>query len=411
MAGRTWVIAPDAESLRGRWARLRDEKDSAEQAKLFHPHLRNGEPGDKHVNKVVKEHLSGHPHNPVSVAKDAKAPNEPIRYAFRSLDRQWIIPDARLINQPNPNLWQTTSDKQAYLTAPHDRTPTNGPALTVAGLMPDLHHYHGRGGRVFPLWADAAATQPNMPAALLAELATAYGREVGAEDLFAYVAAVAASPAYTERFRTHLKQPGLRIPITADRALFEEAVEIGRETVWLHTFGERFAEGRPHGPPRVDEDEPTIPADGSLPSTLAAMPHELDDYDAGARRLKIGTGHIDNVAPQVWNYEVSGKNVLRQWWSYRRKDRSKPPMGDRRPPSRLSEIQPDAWLPEYTTELLSVLRVLTRLVALEPKQADLLARIVDGPTIDSDTLRAADSLGEASASADDVEQVAEDGEA
>ena len=141
------------------------------------------------------------------------------------------------------------------------------------------------------------------------------------------------------------------------------------------------------------------------------MPHELDDYDAGARRLKIGPGHIDNVAPQVWNYEVSGKNVLRQWWSYRRKDRSKPPMGDRRPPSRLSEIQPDAWLPEYTTELLSVLRVLTRLVALEPKQADLLARIVDGPTIDSDTLRAADSLGEASASADDVEQVAEDGEA
>ena len=108
---------------------------------------------------------------------------------------------------------------------------------------------------------------------------------------------------------------------------------------------------------------------------------------------------------------MSGKQVVHQWFSYRKRDRSKPPMGDRRPPSRLSEIQPDAWLPEYTTELLSVLRVLTRLVALEPKQADLLARIVDGPTIDSDTLRAADSLGEASASADDVEQVAEDGEA
>lgn len=106
--------------------------------------------------------------------------------------------------------------------------------------------------------------------------------------------------------------------------------------------------------------------------------------------------HIANVSPAVAAYEVSGKNVIRQWWSYRRKDRSKPPMGDKRPPSKLSEIQPTEWLPEYTTELLALLRVLTRLVALEPRQSNLLARIVDGPTIDSDTLRAAGSLGEAS---------------
>lgn len=72
-------------------------------------------------------------------------------------------------------------------------------------------------------------------------------------------------------------------------------------------------------------------------------------------------------------------------------------MGDRRPPSPLSAIQPTAWLAEYTTELLAMLRVLTRLVALEPAQADLLARIVAGPTIDSDALRAVGSLGDASA--------------
>lgn len=74
-------------------------------------------------------------------------------------------------------------------------------------------------------------------------------------------------------------------------------------------------------------------------------------------------------------------------------------MGDKRPPSKLSEIQPTAWLAEYTTELLALLRGLTRLVGLEPQQADLLARIVDGATIDSDTLRAAGSLGDASAEA------------
>jgi hypothetical protein len=267
----------------------------------------------------------------------------------------------------------------------------------LTALIPDFDHYRGSfGGRVFPLWTDAAATKPNIPAALLTALSEAYGREVTGEDVFAYIAAVAGSPAYTERFAAHLKQPGLRIPITAGRALFDEAVGIGREVVWLHTFGERFGEGRPPGPPRVDKDEPTIPAGGTLPSTLATMPRELD-YDGAARRLKVGTGYVANVSKEVWDYEVSGKNVLRQWWSYRRKDRSKPPMGDKRPPSKLNEIQPDAWLPEYTTELLAVLRVLTRLVALEPKQADVLARIVARPTVDSDTLRAAGSLGEASA--------------
>jgi hypothetical protein len=396
MAGRTWVIAPDAETLRRRWERLRDEPDAAEKAKLFHPHLRNKEPGDKHVDKAVKEQLAGSPARTASVAKDKGEVIEPRRYAFRSFDRQWVIPDARLLNQPNPSLWRAASDRQVYLTAIRAHSPKSGPAISFAAALPDMDHYHGRGGRVFPLFADASATTPNMPPALLAELSAQFGRPVTAPDLFAYIAAVAASPAYTERFRKHLRQPGLRIPVTADAALFREAAEIGREIVWLHTFGERFDEGRPAGPPRVDMDEPRIPAGGALPATLAAMPRDLD-YDATTRRLKIGTGYIDNVSPEVRTYEVSGKNILDQWWSYRRADRSKPPMGDKRPPSRLEEIKPTDWLPEYTTELLALLRVLTRVVALEPRQADLLRRIVDGPLIGSDALSAAGSLSQASA--------------
>ena len=403
MTGRTWVIAPDAESLRRRWNQLRDEPNVVTKATLFHPHLRGGGPGDKHIDKAVREQLVGSSDRTYSVANDKAEVIAPIRYAYRSFDRQWIIPDARLINQPNPNLWKATSDKQVYLTALRAHSPESGPALTVAGFIPDLDHYRGSfGGRTIPLWVDGAATDPNVPATLLAELATAYGRLVTGPDLFAYIAAIAASPAYTERFRANLKQPGIRIPITAERALFDEAVALGREVVWLHTFGERFREGRLPGPPRVDKDEPTIPAGGALPDTLAAMPHELD-YDAASRRLKIGAGFIANVRPEVWAYEVSGKNVLRQWWSYRRKDRSRPPMGDRRPHSKLSEIQPTIWPAEYTTEVLALLRVLTRLVALEPRQADLLTRIVDGSTIDSDTLSAVGSLSEASAEAPEAE--------
>ncbi len=62
-------------------------------------------------------------------------------------------------------------------------------------------------------------------------------------------------------------------------------------------------------------------------------------------------------------------------------------MGDRRPPSKLCEIQPDGWLAEYTTELLNVLHVLGRLVELEPAQAKLLDQICAGPLITVSELR------------------------
>jgi hypothetical protein len=222
----------------------------------------------------------------------------------------------------------------------------------------------------------------------------------------AYIAAVAAHPAYVARFRGDLKQPGLRIPITADGALFAEAATVGREVIWLHTFGERFQDDR-GGVVRVTpaEAEPTVAK--ALPRTLAEMPHDLS-YDAAELALKFGpTGRIDNVSAAVRAYEVSGKVVLDQWWSYRRADRSKPAMGDKRPPSPLSEIQPTDWLAEYTTELLNVLRVLTRLVALEPRQAELLGRIVAAPTLDADTLGSAGGLTGASAEASESETVEE----
>ncbi|MDB5475683.1 MAG: putative methyltransferase [Phenylobacterium sp.] len=412
MSGRTWVIAPDAESLRARWKRLVGEKDAAKKAALFHPHLRNGAPGDKHVGKIVERSLAGHKHAPLAVKDDTTAGIAPTRYAYRSFDRQWLIPDGRLINQPNPSLWDAHSAQQVYLTGLLAHAPSSGPALTISGLVPDLHHYKGSfGGRVFPLWADAAATLPNVSPGLLSVLSLKYGREVAAPEVVAYIAALAAHPGYIERFRSNLSQPGLRIPFAADGALFEEAVELGCEVIWLQTFGERFAHGRPAGAPRVTpvSTEPTIPSAGALPATLDAMPHELG-YDAAERRLKIGTGYIENVSPEVWAYEVSGKRVLTQWWSYRRKDRSKPAMGDKRPPSELSKIQPDKWLPEYTTELLNVLRVLTRLVALEPQQDDLLGRIVEGPTIDADALRATGALSDSSSEPSDEEDDATAGD-
>jgi predicted helicase len=59
--------------------------------------------------------------------------------------------------------------------------------------------------------------------------------KISAEDVVAYIAAIAAHPAYVTRFTADLLQPGLRIPITADALLFAEAAALGREVIWLHT--------------------------------------------------------------------------------------------------------------------------------------------------------------------------------
>jgi hypothetical protein len=98
--------------------------------------------------------------------------------------------------------------------------------------------------------------------------------------------------------------------------------------------------------------------------------------------LVVKTVFADNVLPEVWNYEVSGKRVLTQWFSYRKKNRERPIIGDRRPPSKLGDIQPDHWLAEYTTELLNVLHVLLLLVVMEPAQKKVLEEICEGRTLE-----------------------------
>src|ERR1700733_12643503 len=49
------------------------------------------------------------------------------------------------------------------------------------------------------------------------------------EDVMAYIAAVTAHPAFTARFKADLVRPGLRLPLAAGKALFEEAAALGRE--------------------------------------------------------------------------------------------------------------------------------------------------------------------------------------
>jgi hypothetical protein len=391
MPGRTWVIAPDRDALRERWETLVREKDPGRKEALFRPQLRKGKVASRHINKLVEQDLGTFFTRRVTIRNDEGSCPEAVHYAFRSFDRQWLIGDARLLNDPRPKLWSAHSPKQIYVTGLEASSPSAGPAVTITNLIPDQDHYKGSfGGRVYPLWVDAKATQPNVTPDALELLAQSYGAPVSAADVFAYIAAIMAHPGFIARFAKDFARPGLRVPLTADAKLFAEAVALGREIVWLHCYGERFVDST-----AAKEKAPRIPAAGAIPPAPEPLPERLD-YDAAKQRLMIGKGFVDNVTPAMRNYQISGKNVLDQWFSYRRRDRTKPIIGDRRPASPLEKIQPEGWLAEYTTDLLDLLNVLGRLVALEPAQADLLARICEGPLIPREDLEKAGLIETAS---------------
>ena len=82
-------------------------------------------------------------------------------------------------------------------------------------------------------------------------------------------------------------------------------------------------------------------------------------------------------------YTVGGRNVFKSWFDYRKKD----PGGRRVSP--LDHIYPTEWDPDWTTEAIDLLTVLTRLTELEPAQADLLARVLAGDLLAMDDLGAA----------------------
>jgi hypothetical protein len=281
---RTWVIAPDSDSLSRRWAKLISAAPEKKE-ELFHPTLRDGLPADRHIRSVVREAVPGYPVNLTRIIDEKGPMIAPVRYGYRSFDRQWIIPDIRVITQPNARLWQSQQNKSLFITSLSRTSPVNGPALTITALSPDLDHYRGSfGGRVYPLWADSESTQQNVKHGVLDLLSTRYGSTVTAEQVFSYIAALAANPAYISRFKKDLSTPGLRIPLTAEPELFRLVVEVGRKVIWLHTFGERIsdpAHGRPSQPPRLPvEQRPTISKSGAISQASNDMgaPQEREFY-------------------------------------------------------------------------------------------------------------------------------------
>lgn len=367
---RSWPVAPSPDVLTRRWAELLRDPLATSRAEKF---------VQAKTGRNIHTKVGGRP--PIaSLPVGAPAPTV-ARYAFRSFDRQWTFEDPRVAKTESPSLWQSRSDKQVFLTTLMTTKIGAGPAMTASVDVPDFHHFCNRGGKdVIPLFRDAKAQHPNLPAGLTDVLAEHYEQRVTPEDLGAYVFALLAHPAYQKTFATELSTPGPRVPITADPDLFREAVALGEHLLWLNTWTERF-----QGPERAGT---MPPVDGlGWIETVTAIPTGPDDvvFDPVTETLQVGDGTIAGVRPDVWELSVSGFPVV-QRWVYSRTAKGVGRSSDPRFATPLDRIRPTTWEDDWNDELLDLLRMVTHSVDAYPAQAELLARVLDGDLIAAEDL-------------------------
>jgi hypothetical protein len=308
-----------------------------------------------------------------------------VQIAYRPFDRQWLIPDKRLLAEARTGLWQARSDHQIFITQQDSQEIQTGPGLLFTSLIPDCDHFSGwGGGGVHPLWRDAAGSQPNVAAGLLGFLRARLGMNISPLDLTAYFAALIAHPGYTTRFRDELGEPEVRIPLSADPAHWRAAIPLGQQVIWLHTYGSRCTDpalGRRSGDLAIIERygvKCDLPI-GRLPDQL---PEHLE-FNSETGKLRVGQGSLSDVPQRVAEHDVAGRRTLWRWLN----NRTRNPQHQILTCRELDDINVRDWSHQLDRELLALVSVLTGCVDIEPAQQQLLDSVCSGPLFTVDELR------------------------
>jgi hypothetical protein len=368
-ASRTWVYAPDESTLIRRWETLIAEKDREAKRILFK------ESSSARISSV-KSGLPGFPHQGIPIERETSRAPLVTRVGYRSLDRQYIIADDRVLHSPRHALWSTQSPSQIFAYELHAHPIGPGPGLTFSAHVPEMDFFKGNsGGRAIPLFRDAECEQANILPGLLSLLGKEFELPVTPTAFLAYVACICAHRGYFEFFREELREPGIRIPLTRDASLFRQAVVLGTKILWLQTFGERAhdsADSYAQASPCYAVGDPRRP-EVRRPLNEAVTSRNIS-YDADNEELNLGGGSIAPVPPEVWGYTISGMRVINKWLGYRRKDTA----GKRSSP--LDDMTPD-WSDQSTEELIALITVLRMLIEFEVDQFQLLAEVCAGEQV------------------------------
>lgn len=383
---KTWVYAPSESVLQERWAELIEGNDLEVRAERFKETSSTG-------IAVGKKPLPGNDtfqgsleslNDQITREIIPDAPNI-VPVGYRSFDRQYILADSRLLHRASPDLWEHRVPGQIFIVEQHAHYPKAGPGLYFSALIPDMDAFNNRGGRAHPALTVGGAPNLTEPTARI--LRERFGDNAPG-DLVYYLAALTGHPGYVRTFDEPLKQAGIRVPLTADPELWERAVQLGKQVVWLHTYGERgeplpgmkYLHQIPEGAdytlptPTVDmgrtmpEKKPSF-----SPDPVSSLSEEENNPVMGA--VSFGRARCENVEKRVFDYTVGGNQVLGLWAKYRLK---KPVV---RRSSSLNDIVQREWSEAWSDEYERLLYTLTHLVHLEPAQEKLLDEVLAGEQI------------------------------
>ncbi len=355
--GRNWIIGETSELLNSRLRHF------LKRGKLISDFK---ESRDTKV-KSVKRDINGVRLKSVADWLDVSDAQSPKTFGFRSFDLQKVFLDPRLCDWPRPDALRIDSDRQVYFGTLYTEVVAGGAALSATHGFPDLNFFHGRGGRIIPIYRDAEATLSNITDGLLEVLGKEYGNVPLAEDLYAYLYAVLGGQSYTRRFWNELETPGPHVPLTKDGTIFAKVVSLGQRLIWLHTYAQRFrGEGRGKAVPQGKAT--TIKG---VPSEAAHYPADYS-YDFARQEISIGNGRFGPVALAVWEFEVSGLKIVQSWLSYRMKDRA----GKKSSP--LDDVRPERWTARLSDEFLELLWVLESTLSMELQLTKALDMIIAG---------------------------------
>lgn len=366
MFGRTWPIAETKSVLQSRWRELNSRVPRRRPAAFV-----DSSTGKTTTNEPKPLLSASGKLRAVHRLGASEEPEGFTWYGYRTLDRQWVIADHRVIDRAAADLWRSRGRRQVFVTTLTATKMGWGPAFAATPYIPDRDHFSKRGARdVIPLFFDSQGEMANVTGGLLRSLSETFGRTATAESLVAYVYGLGGTAAFSERFGGQLAEAAgpVRVPITSDPALFDEAVALGRDLLWWHTWGERFAPDKNARLPGGQAVEVVA---------VSGMPEDFD-YGPESEELFVGNGVFAPVSPGVWNFEVSGLRVLPSWLGYRMKNRRG------KKSSELDLIRPSRWT--QSKELLLLLSILEHTVEVTPQAADLLDRIVNGPLIPASDL-------------------------
>ncbi|HBH12934.1 MAG TPA: DNA methyltransferase, partial [Clostridiales bacterium] len=151
---------------------------------------------------------------------------------------------------------------------------------------------------------------PNIDKNVLSVLTKLFECEISPEEFLSYIYSIGYSNNYRTIYEEFLTYDYPRIPFTANRELFKKLVEFGGRLIDLHILKS------------PELDQPTVKFQGQGQDMMVGRRR----YDEETGRVYINKDYyFEGVAPDVWEYQIGGYQVMDKYLKDRKGRRMEDP--------------------------------------------------------------------------------------